>query len=218
MFGTFNVISLGVWQQPLLVGAWFGLLHALDADHLSTLSGLAVGDRSMSATGYAIRWACGHAATLGSIALLVIGLGLWNLTALSAYAEILVGILLVLLGLRALRLGLQHGRAGDSRLAYSHVRGAGLLMGALHGGAGSAAVLALIPLSGYQSGVQSLLYLASFSMGVAASALAFSAGFARLLSRSRTSIGRLGAVLPATVGIFAVATGGTLLFGGMHVG
>ena len=218
MLETFKTISLGLWQQPLFLGAGLGLIHALDADHLSTLSGLAISDRSVSATGYAVRWACGHAATLGGIAFMVIGLRLWSATVLSTYAEILVGILLILIGLRTLCLPPRYRQAENYAVAYPHARGAGLFMGALHGGAGSAVIFALIPLAGYQSGTQILLYLASFSIGVTVGALAFSATFEHLLSRSQSGMGKFGTVLPAAVGIFALVTGGLLLLGTTHAG
>src|SRR5688572_12030598 len=97
-----TIFSIGM-QQPVLLGAWFGLLHALDADHVTTISGLAVNDRSTSATGYAIRWALGHAVALGLIGVFVLGLGLWGVTALSGYAETLVAMTLLVIGYHALR-------------------------------------------------------------------------------------------------------------------
>ena len=34
-------MTLDIWSQAVLLGAWFGLLHAFDADHLATIGGLA---------------------------------------------------------------------------------------------------------------------------------------------------------------------------------
>ena len=56
-----------IWSQAVLLGGWFGLLHAFDADHLATIGGLALRDRSLPATGYALRWALGHAVALGIV-------------------------------------------------------------------------------------------------------------------------------------------------------
>ena len=68
------------------------------------------------------------------------------------------------------------------RALASHTRGGrtSVLMGLLHGGAGSAAVLALLPLARFDSGVASALYLVCFCLGVAVGALAFARVFASL--------------------------------------
>ena len=49
---------MSLLQQPLLIGLGIGLVHAFDADHITTLGSLAVRDRPRSALSYALRWAC----------------------------------------------------------------------------------------------------------------------------------------------------------------
>ncbi len=85
-------------------------------------------------------------------------------------------------------------------------------MGLLHGGAGSAAVLALLPLTRFESGIASALYLACFSLGVACGALAFARVFASLARRSATAGARLAAAFQGAVGVVAIASGGLLLY------
>jgi cytochrome c biogenesis protein CcdA len=240
---------LSAWSQPIVVGAWFGLMHALDADHLATIGGLAANNRSVAASGYAARWAAGHAAALGLIALAALGFGLSRVTVISGYAEILVGVALLAIGCHAVRavwrrrLGIAHAGAPwrlstaktgygepDARVSHPHLHffahshshsktgSTGLLMGLLHGGAGSAAVLALLPLAHLRSGVESAVYLACFSLGVAAGALCFAQLFAKFSTRTIAAGEKLGAAFQAGVGFLAIATGTWLLLGLLLVG
>jgi nickel/cobalt transporter (NicO) family protein len=223
--------------QATVLGAWFGLLHAFDADHLATIGGLAVRDRSLSPSGYALRWALGHAAAIVLMAAAVLGAGLTRLLDLSAYAELLVCAALFAIGLQALNAARRSLRAAPNVRAHArtetarHVhflapwhshaarRGAtSVLMGLLHGGAGSAAVLALLPLARFDGALSSALYLVCFSFGVAAGALAFARGFAAVASRSATAGARLGAAFQAAVGSVAIASGALLLYELLHGG
>lgn len=225
-------------SQALVLGTWFGLLHAFDADHLATIGGLAVRDRSLSPTGYALRWAAGHAAAIVIIAAAVLGLGLTRLLGLSSYAEFVVCAALFAIGLQAL-FAARHSfggaapglRAHAATATREHVhflapwhshsgrRGAtSVLMGLLHGGAGSAAVLALLPLTRFDTAVAGAVYLVCFSIGVAVGALAFARLFALVANRSATASARLGAAFQAAVGIVAIASGALLLYELLHGG
>ena len=223
--------------QAILLGSWFGLLHAFDADHLATIGGLAVRDRSLSPASYALRWACGHAAALVAVAAAVLGAGLTRVLELSSYAELAVCAVLLVLGLQALNAARRtlcspnalrsHISATASGhvhfLAPSHSHAArrgrsGVLMGLLHGGAGSAAVLALVPLARFDTGLGSVLYLVCFSAGVALGALAFARVFAAAATRSAAASARLGAVFQGLVGAVAIASGALLLYELTHVG
>ena len=97
-----------------------------------------------------------------------------------------------------------HGHADYGR--------AGLVLGMLHGGAGSAAVLALLPLAHLSSGSASAAYLACFSVGVTGGALAFAALFGRAAARAAAAGERLAAALQACVGVLATASGALLLW------
>jgi cytochrome c biogenesis protein CcdA len=165
-----------------------GLLHALDADHILAVSSLASGQRdgARRARRLCLRWALGHGAIL-----LLLGTLAWSIGArlpdgVSHYAEALVGLMLVGMGLwvlrdlrrRALRLDAHHHaglprhihwRAGDG----GHADHGATLVGALHGLAGSAPLLALIPLATQTSLLSGLLYLGLFSLGALLAMLLF---------------------------------------------
>ncbi len=217
------------WAYAVLLGLWFGLVHALDADHLATIGGLAVNSRSASATQYAARWALGHALSLCLIASLVLGLGLWGLAAMAEWAELLVAAVLLAIGTHALRGAYVQWRSSKAASLAEAVASpaapgskspgrAGIWMGALHGGAGSAAVLALIPLTTFQSGLQSSAYLLCFCVGVAVGALAFSRVFAQLCIRTARAGLYAGALWRGAVGVIAIAVGAWLLLEVIGVG
>ena len=203
---------LAVWsQEPMLLGLAFGLLHALDADHVAAIGGLAVSDRTTSPTAYAIRWALGHAAALAVIAAFVLGLGFIGMLAVSGYAEAIVAATLVAVGLHALRNARRHWAGVGSHVAPIRLGGsAGVLMGMLHGGAGSAAVIALLPIASFDAGLDSGLYLACFSVGVAAGACGFARMLAGAFACTERGGARLRAALCAAVGAAGIVTGALL--------
>lgn len=229
-------MTAGIWAQAVMFGAWFGLLHAFDPDHLATIGGLAARDRSRASTAHALRWALGHGAAISAIALLVLGLGLTRALDLSHYFELLVCCALFAIGAQALLAAARTVRSPrplrehaalepDDHVHFLapwhvHARGgrASLAMGLLHGGAGSAAVLALLPLTRFDSGVASALYLLCFCLGVTAGALMFARLFALLARRSAASGERFAAAFQAGVGIVALLSGALLLLEVTHGG
>ena len=188
--------SLGL----LITGLGLGLLHALDPDHLLAVANL--GDaRAGRRAGLQLcgRWALGHGAVLLVIGALVLLAGMAVPTGLSGGAERLVGLVLIGLGVATLwtlvagespvRIH-HHGEAGTHAhllgLPAHHGRRA-LLVGMLHGTAGSAALLALAPLALATSPWLGMAYLLAFGAGVMVAMLIvgglLGAGLRRLRSR-----------------------------------
>ncbi len=147
-----------------------GMLHALDADHIMAVSTLA-STRSgrQRALAFCARWAIGHGLTLLTIGAAVLLLGMAIPARLSADAESLVGVVLVLIGAWVLwdlwrrRVHLhfhahegaithahwhldQPGAARRGEHGHAHGHGA-VLVGVMHGTAGSAPLLALLPMA-----------------------------------------------------------------------
>jgi high-affinity nickel permease len=231
---------MDVLSQAVLLGAWFGLLHAFDADHLATIGGLALRDKTLPPTGYALRWALGHGVALAVIATLVLGLDFAGVIDWTAYAEFLVCFALLVIGVQALRAvwrslrnpPQQTASTHDHVLApahthvhflapwHSHARSGrtSIAMGLIHGGAGSAAVLALLPLAYFKSAYASAVYLACFSLGVALGAVAFAKVFALAARRSATGGTRVAAAFQAAVGVFALVSGALLFLEIAHGG
>ncbi|HZF32084.1 MAG TPA: hypothetical protein VE907_23405 [Gammaproteobacteria bacterium] len=211
------------WQHSLLLGVGFGLVHAFDADHLATIGGLAINNRRLTPAGYALRWALGHGISLGLVAIAALGLGFAQVVDWTLYGEFVVCAALLMIGTQGLLAARrstvrEHGqsapRAHVHLFAPFHTHGrsgrAGVALGMVHGSAGSAAVLALLPLSRLHGGFANALYLFSFSAGVALGALAFATVFAAFARRSLAAGARITRGFQAAVGALAIASGAWL--------
>lgn len=146
-----------MWLSLCALGLAQGMRHAFEPDHLAAVSALA-SDNDKSAwrtVGFAALWGAGHASML----FLVGGLLYWQRAAMPEWLatafELIVAVVLVLLGLRALlraaRLGSAAHRSDRAHDATPHVhiggRSFALLpfgVGLLHGLAGSGALAALV--------------------------------------------------------------------------
>ncbi len=218
-------------QIPVLLTLAFGLglLHSLDADHIMAVSNLAQSQQDQRSIKtniqFCLRWACGHGLILFLVGLFVFVLGANFPEALSLYAERAVALILILIGLFVLydiwhrrlhfhyhqhdnlpRHAHWHSHASEHSHKHSHTA---LFVGMLHGLAGSAPLLALIPIAMTQRPMYGFLYLIIFSLGVIIAMLLFggvlgyfskfivlySAGLFRLI---RTSLG-LGAIVVGSI-------------------
>ncbi len=149
-----------------------GLWHALDADHVMAITGMAGARGRFDTTArFARHWALGHGGTLLMIGVVVYGLGMAMPQQLSRGAEIMVALLLFVL---STLLVWRTARSNNTYHAAKHntQRGA-VTMGVLHGLAGSAPLLALLPLASMHSLGAVLAYLMIFSLGVVCAMLLF---------------------------------------------
>ncbi len=183
----------------LTLGFGLGLLHALDADHIMAVSALAVAG-SQDANGCSIRrmlrfccgWACGHGTVLCSLTLLFILAGIELPAMITDFAEKLIGVFLIVLGgwifytMRQHKLFLQvHSHNDITHVHLSHANNThhthqSVLVGATHGLAGSAPLLALIPVIKTTSAWIGLSYVVLFSLGVLCAMLVFGLFFGHL--------------------------------------
>ncbi len=221
-----------------------GMRHALDADHLAAVATLVTRSRSLSHTLWqGVAWGTGHSITLLLFggAVLVLGLVLPERAALGL--ELAVGVMLVLLGAEVLyRLRSQrvhfhahrhadgaehfhaHAHAGESRQhdPERHEHGHGfplraLLVGMVHGMAGSAALI-LLTLETLRTPALGLAYIALFGIGSIAGMAALSVVIAIPMRMTSQRLGRAYNGLSALVGLGTVLLGCHLTFrsfGGM---
>jgi ABC-type nickel/cobalt efflux system permease component RcnA len=166
------------------LGSLLGMRHALEPDHLAAVSTLVTGERcGLKAAWLGACWGLGHTFTL-----LIAGTALVFLrTEMPARAsdafELLVAVMLVGLGLRAIYRAARQGPDGPAyphhhgRLVHVHpgvpahmhigrwtLARRPLLIGAVHGLAGSGALTALV-LATLPSTAARLTYMALFGLG-----------------------------------------------------
>jgi len=169
-----------------------GLLHALDADHIMAVSSFASNKPTLRRSlAFCLRWALGHGATLLLIGGTALLLGITLPAHWAVIAEQLIGLILIGLGswvLYTLRSrgmvlsrhqhpglphhmhwqSVHHNHPNNSNTHNSHfnTEHGAVMVGMLHGIAGSAPLLALIPVIQSESSMLGIGYLFIFSGGV----------------------------------------------------
>ncbi len=225
---------MGEWDSLIgILGLAFGLglVHALDADHVIAVTALAGQPDSTSQRPwrFCVNWAFGHGGSLLLLGALVLAVGMAIPEQLSTLAERVVGGVLILMGLAVLlqlrrkRLQLRfHRHPGLPRHAHwqqppcahvSHTHRA-TLVGALHGTAGSAPLLALIPVAQSASPWWGLAYLLLFSAGVLVSMLLCGGVLGLVFERLSRHGQRVFDLMHCTIGAGAIVAGGYLLQSG----
>lgn len=183
-----------------------GAVHTFEADHLAAVSAFVVRrPRVFDALGYGLRWALGHGGAILAVGSLLILFRLHLPESAGVVLERLVGLSLVLLGTWVF-MGARRLHAHGTREVHAH-HGAAGAMGALHGLAGTAPAVALLPLAGMESAGPAVLYLVAFGLGTAASmgVYAMAAGWAAGRAAGRS--GSLGRGLARVAGLGSVAVG-----------
>jgi len=166
------------------LGSLLGMRHALEPDHLAAVSTLVTGERSTwKAAFLGMCWGLGHTLTLVAAGAVLVILRAEMPPRMSDLFELTVALMLIGLGLRAIYLAARQGPAGPVHLHHHggivHVhRGAPahihigawtlarrpLIVGAIHGLAGSGALTALV-LATLPSTAARLTYMAVFGLG-----------------------------------------------------
>lgn len=225
----------------LLLGFLLGLQHAMEPDHLAALASLAARCRSRrSVVRHGFVWGLGHMATLSAFAGAVILLERAVDPALAGWLEIAVGAILMLLGGHLLyglhrdrvhfhvhrhgdgRVHLHaHSHAGEtapharSRHDHGHTRGfpvRSLLVGMMHGLAGSAA-LAVLAGGALGSPFGGFVYVVVFGLGSAAGMVALSIAIAVPISWTARSLTWANRGLQSGAGLASLALGGFVILG-----
>jgi len=227
----------------LLLGLLLGMRHALDADHLAAVATLVTRSRSVGHTVLqGVAWGAGHTLTLLLFggAVLVLGLVLPEPAALAL--ELAVGVMLVVLGAELLyrlwrgRVHFHahrhadgaahfhaHAHAGESQHdpdRHEHSHGfplRALLVGMVHGMAGSAALI-LLSLETLRTPAWGLVYIALFGIGSIAGMAALSVVIAIPMRLTSRRLDRAHGGLSALVGLGTVLLGCYVVFrsaGGM---
>jgi hypothetical protein len=187
----------------LLGGLALGVIHSFDADHLVAMSTLLARKRERLRRAFSkgLMWGVGHTLSLVSLGLLLVILGSHVSGFWERAFEASVGALLICLGIGRLRDArggphLHAHRHGDVEHTHYHVHGmhadhgaeeahkqhshAPLWIGILHGFAGTAAVMALLPAVLIDHVGRYLIYVLAFGLGSTVAMATFCAGVGHL--------------------------------------
>jgi cytochrome c biogenesis protein CcdA len=185
---TGNIVNL------LMLGLLLGLRHALDADHVAAVASLTRQKQSLSSSiKQGAAWGIGHTITLFMFGSIVIFMDTIMPVYLAKKLEVAVGMMLVLLGADVLRRVIRsklhfhshqhkngeshfhaHSHAGQEpsqheNLKHDHRHAKkiplrALMVGLMHGMAGSAAVI-LLTFEAGTTPLQGMLYILLFGIG-----------------------------------------------------
>lgn len=204
-----------------------GAAHALEVDHMVAVSAFIGGNpRLAPAVGFGVRWGIGHSVAVFVVGGLLAWSGLTLPDSAQRWLELAVGLALVGVGawawFNARRLHVhapaEHGSHGH---LHAHVPGVTAhhhnpehghahmltLMGAVHGLAGTAPVVALVPVTLLPSVGAALGYLLAFGIGTTVGMGAY-AGLASLaVGRAAASSLRLARSLAYGTALLSMAVG-----------
>lgn len=150
-----------IFGAALATGFTLGLRHALDPDHISAVSTLSVGNRKYaSILRLAVWWGAGHTLTIALSGLILVLMKSVVPPTLELLLEAAVGIMLVFLGVRLV----VSGNPKNGNTHRLRTQGQSFIVGAVHGLAGSAAVL-LVAAAAIDTAVGVLLFVLVFGAG-----------------------------------------------------
>jgi sulfite exporter TauE/SafE len=216
----------------LLIGFVLGLQHAIEADHLAAVSTIVSEKKSLlSASIVGGLWGVGHTISLFAVGILVIFLKLQISESVEAKLEAIVGGMLVLLGMNALRKLFtaekihvhthEHGERehvhlhthSTERTETSHHRFSprSIGIGMVHGLAGSAALMLLV-VPTIASPAIALVYILIFGVGSIGGMMAMSLLIGLPVHFTANRFEFLNKGIRLCAGVFSLALGGFIVY------
>jgi ABC-type nickel/cobalt efflux system permease component RcnA len=215
-----------------------GLIHAIEVDHMIAVTAFVSTRPALrAAAGFGARWGLGHSLAVLAAGGLLLATGLRWPAGYDAIGEGLVGVMLVAVGLWAMRrarklhlhppeehgdhLHLHAHGAAEPGHAHEHDRhhhhhahhhpapaARGItLVGMLHGLAGTSAVVALVPVTLMDRAAVGLGYLLAFGAGTMLAMTGYAVLAAVAMRQATEASVRLGQKLGAFVGVGSVIVG-----------
>ena len=189
-------------------GVLLGFLHSFDPDHLAAMTTqVAPGAPQRHARHVGLLWGCGHSSVLCVAAVILALLGMRVTPVFEAGFEAAVGALLIVLGLWRVSVALREGRKAQ---AHGHTSPMlALWIGMLHGLAGTAGIMIMVPLLLLESLSAYAAYLVCFSAASLLSMTLFTSVLARAQSalvthmrQGRLWLGAGAGVLSSGIGVW----------------
>lgn len=210
----------------LIVGLLLGMRHALEPDHLASVASISGDDYSiLDSIKHGAIWGLGHSVTLFIFGGLVLVLGDAVPERLAGLLELVVGVMLVVLGADALRRAAKsrihlhshdhsvgerhlhaHTHQHSEQHEHLHSRWRALLVGLMHGMAGSAA-LVLLAVASAPSAQYGLLYILVFGVGSLMGMAILSIGIAVPLRESSKRSSRFSGFFRYALGVLTIFLG-----------
>jgi ABC-type nickel/cobalt efflux system permease component RcnA len=218
-----------VWAT-LVLGFVLGLRHALDGDHVAAVATFTSEERNLWRSSLiGAYWGAGHSVALLVFGSVIVALRLAVSDRISQTLEFAVGIMLIILGINALRKVSRstaihvhthehdgtlhshlHVHLGDAGHSHQHrllrVAGRPFLVGIVHGLAGTAAVLLLV-VGAIPSALLALGVLLIFGVGTIGGMMAMSVLMSVPLAFAAGRVKTVERVLRYAAGAFSLAFG-----------
>ena len=228
-----EILFLFATSTPAILGLGFliGLKHATEADHLAAVSTIVTERRSLwSSAIVGGIWGLGHTISLLIVGIFVLLLNFQVSEQSERMLEFGVGVMLVLLGLNVLRKIIQGGTLhfhthehGERIHAHPHLHEAGrvdapdthhglsfspraLIIGMVHGLAGSAALMLLV-LPTIESRPLGLLYIIVFGVGSIGGMMLMSFLIALPFTLTALRFNRFNYLLQSIAGLISIGLG-----------
>jgi nickel/cobalt exporter len=192
--------------SAVLLGFVLGLQHATDPDHVVAVATIVTREgRFAAGARVGLLWGLGHSLTLVTAGMLVIAVNAGVPGPVATGFELVVAVMLVTLGAVRLRDAVRGivAVAPERRVADHHQRA--LLVGAVHGMAGTAAV-ALLVLATLDTIAAATVYLIIFGLGTIAGMTALTAAMAYPVARL-ARLRRMREAMAVASGVAAIAFG-----------
>ena len=216
----------------LLIGFVLGLQHAIEADHLAAVSTI-VSEKKNLLTAALVggMWGVGHTISLFVVGALVIFLKLQISESVEMKLEAIVGGMLILLGINALRKLFSaekihahahehgtrehihiHAHAAETKeVSHHRFSPRSILIGMVHGLAGSAALMLLV-VPTIKAPAVALLYILVFGIGSIGGMMAMSFLIGLPLHFTANRFGAVSKGIRLCAGVFSLVLGGLIVY------
>lgn len=158
------------WIAVIFFGFILGLKHSTDADHIVAVSTIVSQQKKLTlASMVGVMWGIGHTFTILIIGSAIIYLKLTISPFVGLFMEFAVGVMIVILGLLSLKKVVKlcpsaEFKQGNTHGVFKSLLLRPLMIGLVHGMAGSAAV-AILVLSAIPNQIYAVFYFIIFGLG-----------------------------------------------------